>query len=469
MKPGFIRDGLLLPEKETPAVDELLNTSFQEAHLGAQEIYKDLSISDPERKSQITQALKSGESVSLAATHLDIEFLDKRLKTLKEWKRNLIADESVDSEVKQLYRWRVNEDIANIYILAASYTGNEKAYKKWNEFIYGKPNEDIYRAALDWVGNDAEKIISDKSASEFAKQAAQDVLDKLDGKRGDRNVLIPDSEVYEKVREDHFGELGYYALLLAGIDVPNDGKINNETGDPILRHVIRNNLKSNYGLADASGATWGVAHSTESIERPSKYDMPWRRFVGLGLGHEIGSHLLEKENAERGPLMLAASGLDRYEQGNEGRGVVREEIMYSTFNEFGKQLRWRDIMRRHISISYGYGLEGGQKSPAEVYDFMHTIDTMYAAKTSENLDEAKEKATSKTESLVTRSLRGVGENGGAYLKDKTYLEGHVAVWTVAAKRGVKAISEGDLGKFDINNPRHISALQKLGLLPDEMQ
>jgi hypothetical protein len=42
----------------------------------------------------------------------------------------------------------------------------------------------------------------------------------------------------------------------------------------------------------------------------------------------------------------------------------------------------------------------------------------------------------------------------------------VSNWLTAATRGPQAISEGDLGKFDINNPRHIQALQKVGLLPD---
>jgi hypothetical protein len=46
-----------------------------------------------------------------------------------------------------------------------------------------------------------------------------------------------------------------------------------------------------------------------------------------------------------------------------------------------------------------------------------------------------------------------------------YLEGHVANWLEAATRGPAAVSEGDLAKFDISNPRHVQKLQKFGLLP----
>ena len=93
---------------------------------------------------------------------------------------------------------------------------------------------------------------------------------------------------------------------------------------------------------------------------------------------------------------------------------------------------------------------------------MNLIDTMYQSKlTPENPEVTKQKAQAKTDTLMIRTRRG-----GNYFKDKLYLEGHVAVWLTAALRGPQVISEGDLGKFDITNPRHIMFLQARGLLPD---
>jgi hypothetical protein len=198
------------------------------------------------------------------------------------------------------------------------------------------------------------------------------------------------------------------------------------------------------------------------------YNMPAERFVGLGAGHEIGSHLVERVNGSRGPLALASIGLDRYESGNEGRAVIREQVPYETFDQFGKLVRWRDILRRHIAVSYGHGVgDDDPKSSAEVYELMNAIDTMYQSKLTPDEPEATHvKARAKTDALLLRELKGTDGTGGAYLKDKVYLEGHVSNWLTAATRGPQAISEGDLGKFDINNPRHIQALQKVGLLPD---
>lgn len=194
--------------------------------------------------------------------------------------------------------------------------------------------------------------------------------------------------------------------------------------------------------------------------------MPVKRFVGLGLGHEIGSHLLEVTNGERGPLGLASIGLDRYELGNEGRAVIREQVVYENFDEFSKLVRWRDILRRHVAISYASGVgEDAPHEASEVYTFMNAIDQMYQLKELKpgaEPREAYEKADSKTTALLTRVLKGTDGKGGAYLKDKVYLEGNIACWN----QSPSAINNGDLGKFDITNPRHITLLQKLGLLPN---
>lgn len=464
---NYKREGLLLPEQAQTPADTSLFESFQAAHVNNIETYTQMSL-EGDRKDRALEQLRNGEDVDVTAHELDEQELADRMSALKEWKRELIADQSIDADIKQAYRWRVNEDIANIHMLEASRKGDMNAFRRWNEFIYGKPDEVVYRAALDWVASDAEAIIAKPGQHEAAIAAAQNVLDMLDGERGYRELLAPDAETFEQVKNDHMREGGYYALLLAGVEIPS-GKVTNETGDPVLEHVVRENLQSDYDITDSSSTTWSVAHSQHAVKRPKAYNMPRERYIGLGLGHEIGSHLLERVNGDRGPLKLASQGLDRYEDGNEGRATIREQVPYDTFDEFGKLVRWRDILRRHIAVSYGHGVgEDAPHTSRETYAFVNAIDTMYQAKLTPGDPEATaEKAHRKTGLLITRVLRGVdGEQGGAYLKDKVYLEGHVACWLTAAEHGSQAISEGDLGKFDINNPRHINLLQKMGALPN---
>lgn len=467
----YERQGLLLPEQTQTQVDHEILPGFEAAHLGAQETFKDLEV-PKERQDAIKKAWHVGENASLLTKHLDKEELAARLESLQQWKRELLDRDDIEPDVKQAYRWRINEDIARVHMLEASSNGDMRNFRRYNEFIYGKVDEDIYRGALDWVAHDAELLLADSNTSEMAHEAAQNVLDMLEGKRGYREILVPDEETFRAVRDNHMRPKGYYALLLADVEIPEGGKINNEVGDPILKTVLRENLKSDYDVVDANGASWSVAHSRGAVERPVNYNLPWQRFIGLPLGHEIGSHLLEKENGKRGPLGLAAAGLDRTEAGNEGRATIREQVVYDTFDEFGKLVRWRDMLRRDIAIGYAEGVgEDGLKSSSETYAFMNTIDTMYQAKLKPNdpVEAIQEKAQDKTDTLLLRILKGTDGEGGAGLKDKVYTEGHVGGWLTAALHGAERISEGDLGKFDINNPRHIVLLQAYGLLPDNKE
>lgn len=459
----YERDGLLLPERETPQTDRDLRDSLQRISAEAAETYKQLALA-PEKKAGAIEAWHHGEDADLSASHLDDQDLSTMLTLLRQWKSELLAREDIDLLTKQLYRWKVNEHIANVNMMIASSKGDVTTFRRWNEYIYGKPDEIIYRAALDWVAHDADNMLAVPNQHPAIIQAAERVRRLLDGKRGYREVLIPESDTFEAVRADHMSETGYYGLLLAGVDVPI-GKVTPQEGDPIVDQVIKN-IGSNKKIVDAEGASWGV--SSRGVERPSTYSMPSRRFVGLGLGHEIGSHELERTNGRRGPLALVEDGLDRYENGNEGRAVIREQVPYDSFDEFGKIVRWRDILRRHIAVSFGSGV--GEKQPAtsaETYAFMNEIDVMYQVKSKPDEPErAHELAQRKTDELCARVLKGTNGKGGAYLKDKVYLEGHVANWLTAVMHGPASIADGDLGKFDISNPRHIAALQKLGLLPE---
>lgn len=454
-----------MPKQTEQAPDAELLESLGSAHFGITETYTSLYLPDEREEAALTD-LAAGISPDMSARHLDYQALQEQGDALKNWKKELLQISDIDPDLRQAYRWRINEDIANIHMLEASAAGDTRNFRRWNEFIYGEPDETVYKAALDWVAHDAETLVEHEASS--VREAASEVLRRIGDNRGSRELLMPDEGVFELVQEDHMREKGFYALLLAGVELPEKGKVPNEIGDPVLRHVVANNLESDYSVEDGSGATWSVSHSAQSIKRPGKYNMPVRRFTGLALGHEVGSHLLERINGSRGPVALMQRGLDRYDQGNEGRAVVREQVVYDTFDAFGKIMRWQDILARHIAISYAWGAGGKEPKPAaEVYDFMYAINKMYQAKrTPDDPELIDQKTARKTGKLCTRVLKGTDGTGGAYLKDKIYLEGHVAVWRAAAEHGAGVISHGDLGKFDITNPRHIALLQKQGLLPE---
>lgn len=459
------RRSLLIPETNTAPIDGAIFARHEAARGTYPATFEQLNVGKGRLKAAEQSFVESGFTldVDLRANPEDIDLheVNAREERLKKFKHELLSDESIPSDLVQAYRWAVNERIANLHIIEASAVGNMRAFRGWNEFIYGEPDPAVYSAALDWICNDAEALTD--SDNPLLAAAAQKVIERFGEQRGDRSLLVPDTEVFQAIRADHFRPFGYYALLLDGTTLPKNQKITPANGDVSLKHVVAVNLQSNYDIVDAPGVTWSVAHAAGQVRRPSNHNMEYERYVGLGLGHEVGSHLLETVNGQRGPVRLASIGLDRTDLGNEGRAIIREAVMYETFEDFAKLLRWRDIVRRHIAVSIGEGV--GENRPqgfSETYTALNTIDTMYA------LREGKpEKAHSRSWNLTTDVMMGTDGKGGANLRRKVYLEGLIASWRTAKARGPKAIAEGDLAKSDINNPRHIKFLQDNGVLPVE--
>lgn len=463
------REGLVIPENSYASLDGELFASFADV-VGRQEVYSLLEPSGERKKQLERDFLASNHTldVDLRVRVDDEKALIRRRDSIAQWKGDLLTTDAIPPRIMQLYRWRVNESIAGIEMALASNNGDMHRFDRWNEFIYGKPDEAVYQAALDSIASDAEALLI-SGANTDVSEAAEAVLERIGSDRGDKRLLAPDASVFEEVRERHVHqELGFYGLALAGVEFPDSGYVNNEQGDPIIRRLIAN-MESDYDLSDASGGTWSVSHEQKSIKRPAVYTMPAKRFIGLAAGHEIGSHLLEYVNGSRGPLSLLQFGLDRYEAGNEGRAVMREQVMYETFEEFTKLKRWRDIIRRHAAISFAQGVGAKRKrSFSETYAFINDIDTMYSLQNRpDDVDAAHATAHKETWNLLTRIMKGTDGNGGAFNKDIFYLEGNVSHWQLAANKGAEAIDYGDFGKYDLTNTRHSSALKELDVLPQE--
>lgn len=201
------RVGLLLEKPTQKAVDSDLFHSLQAVLGGVQPAYRQLQL-EGESKVRAASALHEGECPDMTAQHLDQSELSTRLSDLREWKRELVAREDIDPVVKQAYRWRVNEEMAQVHMIRASQAGDMRSFRRWSEFIYGKPNEQIYKAALDWIATDADTILSKFGSSSSQGEAAQAVLDAFGDMRGDKSILTPDEETFAAVRDDHISEGG---------------------------------------------------------------------------------------------------------------------------------------------------------------------------------------------------------------------------------------------------------------------
>ncbi|MDB5186107.1 MAG: hypothetical protein JWL85_630 [Candidatus Saccharibacteria bacterium] len=464
----------LLIEPQT-ALDEELFERLQSIPSPNQAIYEQLTPSAKKRAQEKEWFYSQGMRVNpdLRPDTVDLDELDAHEQGLLDFKDYLLGQNDIDPDIKQLYRWKVNELIGSDRMLRAAVPTargavDKKRFNAYNEFLYGRPDEEIFRSTASWFRGIAEQALAHESPD--VQETAREIMVMLqDIPEGDKQ-LIPDEEVFKAIREQHFKEGGYYSLLLAGVELPEKSSIKPDAGEPAIAQMLKNVGAADYTRVMTKGAGWSVANGRKELMGPSTYNMPLRRFIGLPLGHEGGSHILEYINGSRSKVRLLSTGLDRYENGNEGRAVIREQVPYDTMDAFSKILRWQDIMRRHLAISLASGLAGENMNFAKTYAVINTIDRLWERnKSPDDIKAADQKAHNRTYNLLERIFRGTdGGDGGVYLKDMVYLEGNIRAWETAETEP-ELIEQGDLGKFNINRERngerrHVKVLRRLGVL-----
>lgn len=385
-----------------------------------------------------------------------LEVREEQLVSLKE-----AAQDASNDVVGEAYRLVANEKLAKLRMLRASHDGDMHRFEGYNRFIYGEPDFQLTAAVADWFSHFA--AIAGMIKGGAVQKAAEEAIHKLEVSKADYRALYPDTETFQTVRADHFAEGGFFERLLQGIDLDPNQKVTRDIGHAAVQRALVN-LGSEYSVGQANSTVWSVSHAQQQVKEPAKYNLPYERFIGLPLGHEIGSHLLEYVNGRNSGLLLASRGLDRVEAGNEGRAVVREQVPYKEFADFAATLRWADIMRRQLAVALGAGFGGGNRTFNEVYEVINAIDRVWERyKLPDDVETADRKADTRSWNLLaTRILKGTDGQGGAYFKDKAYLEGNVRVWaTETEKPGTIAL--GDYGKFDVTNPRHLTIMQAIGV------
>lgn len=394
---------------------------------------------------------------------VDEEAVKKHCEQLFQLKQAIVDQESKEP-VRLLYSDRIDELIANNRMLLAAAHNDKEAFTKENIFIYGTPKKEIFAAVCDWLHVQALGYQNDKRTS--LAEASQKALSLLPQMGGNQQLLMPNPEVFQRVRNEHFAPDGYFEQLFAGIPLPIEPFITPDIGDPIVRQALKN-ISADYAIEDSIDTFWGVLYTPPIIRRPHNYRLSREDFIGI-LAHEVGSHLLERINGRRQPIRLLSQGLARYEASNEGRALLREQIVYESHEEAVAQPFWQNIVLRHFAISYALGLD--QQKPrtfTEVFAMVSAIETFWQRiHLPENISLADEQARDKAWQLSIRVLNGTDGTGCAFHKDIVYLEGNLNWWK-AVSQNPTCIFYGDYGKFALMNQEQIRLLQELKVLPDD--
>lgn len=398
----------------------------------------------------------------LRPRHIDTSTLKAPLEQLVGLRQRIGAEEPV-AVIRQAYSRKIDEVILNNQLLIAAATHDKTSFDRINRQLYGQPDRKIFAAECAWLRKYAGEYA--RSVNPDIRAAAEAVLRAVPGLRGNQRHIIPRNKVFKQVRDMHFRSGGYFAQLLGGLELPNT--VTAENGDPVVRMAIAT-TGADYTLADSTDELWGVIHHSRQVVRPPGYRLPRAEFLGI-VAHEVGSHLLERCNGRRQPLRLMEIGLDRYEQGNEGRAFLREQIIYNAPYDMLHQPGWEYIVLKHFAICLGFGLHKQPYTFRQVYETVYPVCLLFQTiRRPDNPVYAAVAAGGETWHLAVRVLKGTDGHGGAYLKDIVYLEGNVRAWKHAA-RNPNIILFGDQGKFDIARHEHLQLLAALGIKPAKGQ
>jgi len=399
----------------------------------------------------------------LETPYIDAERLIQNEEELLRLKAEIATQES-DELVRQIYRWKINERIASIRMLRAAHDGKMRTFKRYCEFIYGRPSKEIFAYTLNGIKQRANSAL--KSENSDLAEAAADLLhalpdfDRLPEERRPKGDTLDFAEQHVKSE---------FSDLLA-ID-EFDGSLSGE----LLCSAFEDALDT-LGVSLKEGGDWKVIMDRETDSRVVSVDqnslavmvpesakftykqlLPW-------LVHEIGTHVLRRHNGERTKLMLLGIGLDRYEGGEEGVATMRgQAVEDGTLDDYAG-------LRYHLVASLALGLDGKPRDFRDVFEILEKYHIFnYLSK-----EKSKERATKLGRSLAyndcVRLFRGTDCGPGVvFTKDIAYREANMGIYDlIGTDEGKIEMMRFSVGKYDPMNPRHIWILNQLGISEDDL-
>lgn len=370
--------------------------------------------------------------------------LESRERELLELKRDILGCEQNDV-VRKVYRWKLNEKIAEIRMLKASKDENAKKFAHYSRFIYGYPEREIFQFDLQEIKEiTKEKENSDDVRIMFAIRRLRDSLN-FDGSDGQSKIekeFLPDKK---RVLQFPFQSEKKY-----------DAKGIKEEFLSVINEL---NLNDWDVVIDGNTTAIAVSQEKKQVKVPESRKLTSSKLKEL-IAHEIKTHVLRRENGERSRLKLLGLGLDRYLSGEEGISTFEQQAIGGADSFAG--------FDGHLAVSLAVGLDGVRRDFREVFNILR--DLFFVRSNNRDLQKSWEKAKTDAWNRCVRTFRGTNcsEKGACLTRDIVYREGNINTWIIA-KGNQQEEKKFSIGKYDPANPRHIWILEQLGISDEDLE
>ncbi|MEI6850607.1 MAG: tyrosine/phenylalanine carboxypeptidase domain-containing protein [Candidatus Saccharibacteria bacterium] len=435
--------------------DDSLFESFSE--IASLQAYEYLN-GDKEYRAEQKRSFIAGEieNPTLDYPEVDLVALESTEDRLLLLKQEVIENEQ-NEVVKQAYRWRLNEKIAEVRMLKAVASGDMRRFKRYSEFIYGKPSEEVFAYTVNSVIEFAEVLLN--SDDEDVRQTANELLSLLPRTDESQVSEIPDQATVLLARDQTISEFGDL------IDIPTD-----------MTKLDADAIKSAFDIAiQRTGSEgWSVVIDDETSRTGISVDqehmqvvIPGKRSVSLDeltklIVHEIGTHVTRRANGERSQLKLLGLGLDRYESGEEGVATVREQSLSGEVSDFSG-------IDGLLAVGLSLGLDGQPRNFRQVYEILEKYYLLKNLTALKKVEEPLMKAQNTAYNRTVRTFRGTDceTPGVCFTKDIVYRNGNIGVWDVIGSNPDEMM-RFNIGKYDPTNDRHLWILEQLGITDQDL-
>ncbi len=399
---------------------------------------------DPKVRAEALKSFIAGETQNPTLDYPKLEAFNlvERNGQLLELKLDILENET-NEVVKKIYRVKINEMLAVIRMLNAAKNRDDKTFKKYSEFLYGKPN-------IEHANYVCEKILDEvnpklNSEDENEKNAAQRIFSLVSNAPASESEMVSD-DILPNIEKDKTPVTSIEEVMQRSIDALKESGI--DDWDVIL---TTNSAFS----ADQESKKIMVPESV--VEKISKGKFTLQHLNAL-IAHEIQTHALRRHNGERTKLKLLGLGLDRYLRGEEGVATFNQQNVEGATQFAGVGYYFC------IGIASGF-FDGVQRDFRETFNLVRDYYYLKGKRGPDKMEIAQKNAWS----ACVRVFRGstCQTPGVTFNKDLAYL-GNREIWTLVSKNS-DVVQNFSIGKYDPTRPDHVALLEQLGILDDEVK
>ncbi|PKL36377.1 hypothetical protein CVV38_00505 [Candidatus Peregrinibacteria bacterium HGW-Peregrinibacteria-1] len=397
------------------------------------------------------------------------EHLDKTEQLLLQLKTEII-DQEPNEIIKQVYRWKINEKIAELRLLRATLQNNTRWFNRWSKFIYGQPSSEIFQYTLQNLITTATTDLASENSA--IASAANELVQALPQPPDSTPVILklPSPDDITTVKEQTLKEMKEI------LDLPFISETKEYNAQEIQEAFQQ-------ALTNLRAEGWQAVIDTNSIRSAIRINQATKQLIipeskkvkfdklRRLVAHEIGTHIARRIHGEHGltedkpsKLKLLALGLDRYDRGEEGVATIREQALgKEAIDDFTGQIP-------HLGISLAQGLDGTPRDFRSVYTIIQKYFYYKELKDGSLPEAALETSQTKAYNHTTRIFRGTNCStpGVCFTRDIVYREGNIAVWHLI-NQNTQEIERFSIGKYDPSNTRHIWILNQLEITDQHLK